>query len=246
MKLGKLSPRVDPRNLKMAKYLSVDLPFPDQCEFYSKMSAPWGMMLNDQLGDCTCAAAGHMIEQWTVNAGTGIIPTDSDILAAYEAITGYNPSKSNSDQGAVELDVLNYWRNTGIGGHKIGAYVVMNPADINHIKAAVSIFGGAYIGIALPLAAEAQDIWNTDTDDGSIAWDPGGWGGHAVEVCGYDAYQLTIVTWGQLKRMTWGFWQKYCDEAYAIISPDFLIGGLKTPAGFDMATLTSDLQAVAN
>jgi hypothetical protein len=36
----------------------------------------------------------------------------------------------------------------------------------------------------------------------------------------------------------------YCDEAYAIISQDFLDGNNKAPNGFDLESLTKDLQAV--
>ena len=44
--------------------------------------------------------------------------------------------------------------------------------------------------------------------------------------------------------MTWGFWNTYCDEAYAIISPDFLekkAGQLTTPDGFNLQQLQADL-----
>jgi hypothetical protein len=43
--------------------------------------------------------------------------------------------------------------------------------------------------------------------------------------------------------MTWSFWERYVDEAYALISPDFLEGG-KTPNGLDLASLKADLALV--
>ena len=72
---------------------------------------------------------------------------------------------------------------------------------------------------------------------------PGSWGGHAVDVVRYDAAGLTIVTWGRLKGMTWSFWDRYCDEAYCILSRDFLDGG-RAPNGFDLDALRADLQLV--
>ena len=39
--------------------------------------------------------------------------------------------------------------------------------------------------------------------------------------------------------MTWGFWGTYCDEAHALLSPNW-----HAPAGFDMAALQADLAAV--
>jgi len=64
-----------------------------------------------------------------------------------------------------------------------------------------------------------------------------------VDVVGYDAAGLTVVTWGAPKAMTWPFWDRYCDEAYCIISEDFLRDG-RSPAGFDVASLRHDLALV--
>ena len=46
----------------------------------------WGMMMNDALGDCTCAALGHLIQAWTAESGTEYTPPDSAILTAYEKL----------------------------------------------------------------------------------------------------------------------------------------------------------------
>ena len=87
------------------------------------------MMHNDTIGDCTCAAAGHLVMEWTANVGAETTPADADILAAYSAITGYDPKTGANDNGAVETDVLNYWRKTGIAGHKIMAYAALEPGN---------------------------------------------------------------------------------------------------------------------
>jgi len=71
---------------------------------------------------------------------------------------------------------------------------------------------------------------------------PGSWGGHAVPVVAYDARGLTVVTWGALQTMTWTFWEAYCEEAYAIISNDYLTAQKETPAGFNLAQLQEDLK----
>ena len=72
---------------------------------------------------------------------------------------------------------------------------------------------------------------------------PGSWGGHAVDVVGYDEAGLTVVTWGALKRMTWAFWGRYGDEAWCVLSPDFLADG-RSPQGFDLEALQRDLALV--
>ena len=62
-----------------------------------------------------------------------------------------------------------------------------------------------------------------------------------MPVVAYDARTVTVVTWGALQVMTWSFWAAYCDEAYAILSNDYLTGKKKTPAGFSLAQLLADL-----
>jgi hypothetical protein len=34
----------------------------------AEVKGTWAMMDNDQIGDCTCAAAGHLIMEWTAAA----------------------------------------------------------------------------------------------------------------------------------------------------------------------------------
>jgi hypothetical protein len=247
MKLGKHPARHDPRTLQLANYLRPEAlsTIPPTIDWTSKVTQGWPMMRNDTLGDCTCAAAGHLIEEWTANATQIQIPSDADIIQAYSAITGYNPEDPSTDRGAVETDVLNYWRKTGIAGHRIDAYATLEPGNHDHVRAATYIFGGCYIGVALPSSAQTQQVWAVPPGGPHGRGAPGSWGGHAVPVVAYDAVGLMVVTWGALKRMTWSFWDAYCDEAYVIISEDWLTSADRTPTGFDMAALQQDLQEVA-
>ena len=68
--LGKRPVRHDPRTLRLARYLDPKLPPPPAAAAWSKRAAaPWGMMLNDTLGDCTIASIGHGIQVLTANSG---------------------------------------------------------------------------------------------------------------------------------------------------------------------------------
>jgi hypothetical protein len=246
LKLGKQVARHDPRALLMASYVTPALPTPPaSLDLTTKIKA-WGMMDNDDIGDCTCAAAGHLLMEWTENATKKMFtPTDQQIIAAYSAITGYNPTTGANDNGAVEVDVLNYWRQSGIAGHKITAYVSLEPSNHNHVMDSVYIFGGCYIGLQLPISAQAQvqnhQPWSVPPGGTTGDGKPGSWGGHAVPVMAYNSQGVTVVTWGALQIMTWSFWEAYCDEAYAILSPDYLTGKKKSPQGFDMDQLQADL-----
>ena len=249
MKLGKQAPSNDPRNLQFAKYLRTDqLPTPPATVDYgAAVDRPWGMMDNDTIGDCTCAAAGHLIMEWNANEQRTVTPTDKEIVHAYSKITGYVPGDPSTDHGAVETDVLNYWRKHGIGAHKIMAYVSVDPQNLEHVRAALDLFGGCYIGLQLPISAQQQDEWTVPAGGPTGDGKPGSWGGHAVPVVGYDSQGLTCITWGDRKVMTWQFWTTYCDEAYAVLSRDFLSAGggdPTAPNGFDLPALEGDLGAL--
>ncbi len=242
-KLGKKPARHDTRTLQMANYLGLPQ-IPAARDWTEKAAAHWGMMLNDKLGDCTCAAMGHITQAWTANAGPKeVTVSDQAVLAAYEAVSGYDPQRPDTDRGAVELDVLKYWRKTGVGGHKIDAFVALEPRNHTHVQAAVELFGGAYIGLALPVSAQRQHVWSVPPGGANGIGAPGSWGGHAVVVEAYDAHGLTCITWGQKKRMTWSFWDAYCDEAYAPLS-QLWAGKKPAPNGFDLAALRADLEEI--
>lgn len=245
IKLGKRPPRRDPRTLQLASYMRLEaLPALPAMQNWGGKVMDWGMMKNDAVGDCTCAAAGHLIEAWTSNVSQEVVPADDAIIAAYAAITGYNPQTGANDNGAAELDVLNYWRQTGIANHKIDAYVALEPGNHDHIRAAVYIFGGCYIGLQLPNSAQKQRVWSVAPQGTQGDGAPGSWGGHAVPVVAYDSLGLTVVTWGQLKHMTWNFWNTYCDEAYAVLSEDFVNANKIAANGIDLQSLQADLNQV--
>src|SRR5215467_97058 len=245
-KLGKHRPQIDKRTLQFGAYLTKALAPPPATVDYTKPVSAWPMMGNDTYGDCTCAAAGHMIEEWTANTGTEKILADAAILHAYNHFAHGNP-----DAGADMLSVLKYWRKTGIGGDKIAAFAQLEPQNDVQAKDSVSIFGTLYIGLALPNFAVPPD-----TDFLTIPWlvPPGGTvgdaapnqdNGHCVPAVGYDERSLYIVTWGAVKSMSWQFYDAYADEAFAVLSPDWINQKVGTsPSGFDMAALTEDLTVV--
>lgn len=249
VKLGKLSPRHDPRTLQFAQYLPSSLPKPaDSCD-WSPAVKNWPMMANDRLGDCTCAAAGHLIQDWSFNRSQKdpkpfppFTPTDAQIVAAYSQITGYNSATGENDNGAVELDVLKFWKKHGIAGQKISAYVALEPGNLDHVKYSIILLGGCYIGVSLPLSAQNQpDVWSVV---GGHSAAPGSWGGHAVCPVGYDLQFVYFISWGKLMKMTWQFWLKYVDEAYAILSPEWIESNKVAPSGFRLDQIQADLKLI--
>jgi hypothetical protein len=227
----------------LSKYTST-LPAPPPATSYDGKITSLGMMLNDKLGDCTCAAVGHCIQQWTAEAqAKQVILPDQDIEKLYEIVGHYNPANPNSDKGAVEIDVLNYWLGSPVQGNRLSAFCALEPQNHQEIQDAVFIFGNCYIGLALPLSAQTQTVWTVPAGGATGQGAPGSWGGHAVPIVAYDQRGLTCITWGELKRMTWQFWNAYCDEAYGLLSPDWVKAG-KTPAKFDWKQLEADMAAL--
>jgi hypothetical protein len=244
-KLGKRPRKFDHRTLKLQKYLIAGVlpPAPKAYQWDGSLSA-WGMMQNDTIGDCTCAAAGHLEMAWTEDNNDLFTPTDQEIVAAYSAITGYVPGNAATDVGAACLDVLNYWRNSGIAGHQIIAYTSIEPWQQNFLKDATYLFGGLYIGLGLPISAQTMTDWDiTKSSDVTGNGVPYSWGGHCVPVIGYDQEWVYVITWGQVMRMSWRFQIAYCDEFYAVISNDFLKDGV-APTGFNLSALQNDLAAI--
>ena len=256
-RLGKRAPRRDKRTLQFSKYVDrTKLPLPPKEAGYSLKVQDWPMMLNDQLGDCVIAAAGHMVEQWTQYAsGTPAIISDSDILKAYEDVGGYIPGQPWTDQGCDMLSALNYWRKTGIGGHKIAAYAALDLNQMLDVSLAVSLFGNVYLGVALPLYVQGSDVWEVPSHGPYGDGSPGSWGGHAIPIVGYSYLPpsninpnhepgLQVVSWGQIYPMTWNFIVAYADEAYAVISQDWINKNGMSPSGFNMKALLADLAEI--
>lgn len=227
--LGKKPAKVDNKRFMLTDFLPKCHP-PASANWFGSVT-DFGMMLNDQLGDCTCAAIGHAEQVATLNSLSGeVTPVDELISLLYEHSCGYVPGDPNTDQGGVITDVLDFVREHTLGMHKpephmhhrptLYAYADPDPGDINHVKQAIATFWVVDIGLQLPLTAQSQvgGLWdvvgdpNTDPDS-----QPGSWGGHSIVVSAYDADTVTGITWGQLQKMTWRFWRTYVDESHALL-----------------------------
>ncbi|SRR6266851_5597180 len=245
-RLGKREPKIDSRTLQFADYLGAQPPPAPVSENWGTKVSAWGMLGNDTIGDCTTAASGHMIEAWTSDVGPEFLVPESAVITAYSAVSGYDPVTGANDNGAYCLDVLNYWRKTGIAGHKILAYAALKPGHQFHVEAGVYLFGSAYLGLEMPISAQSQvgGVW--DVPAGGLTGDgtPGSWGGHAVPAVAYGPSGVTVVTWGALQHMTWAFLAAYCSEAYAVLSADFLNASKISASGFNLVALKADLHKV--
>lgn len=237
-RLGLRAIKRDSRTLRLGAYLGAELPPPPPEKDWTGGVTAFGMMLNDQLGDCTIAALGHAVQTWSLaSGGTEVTVPDSTIESAYSSWDGYVSGNASTDNGGIELDVLNDFRRDGLAGVSLLGYADPDPRNLLEIRQAIALLGGVYIGITLTNAQLAQSVWDVvPGDDSGIA------GGHAVWVPKYEAgaYPFTCVTWGRLQPMTAAFWNSAVQEAHGLLSSDWLTTQ-GSPAGFDLATLQADL-----
>lgn len=213
----------------------------------------WGMLLNDQYGDCVIAAAYHAILEMTTYAGNPIIPTDAEAEAAYSGATGFDPKDPSTDQGTVVMGhggFMEYWTNTGlmIGGSKVNkldAYFQITRMNAVEWMKAVHYFGGFMFGFNVPESIMAADqppfVWN----------DPSGpfVGGHEVWVCGYETVGsgmvlFDLVSWGARYRMTVDFMEKVGAEIVVPYDSLSLNAQGLNGAGLTKDQLTADMSAL--
>lgn len=254
MPLGRLPMKPQPKLLRLSSYLlgAAELPEPPASFDLVSDVASWPMYDNDRLGDCTCAAAGHMVQAWTAANKVEHVP-DPSLVDLFYWETGDPPASTGTaggptDTGRVETDVLNYWRRHALGTSPITAYVAVDPKNGSRVLDGIYLFGGLYLGVALPVTAQRQQVW--DVVDPSLRGDsaPGSWGGHAVPALAYvgtdRGVEYTVVTWGGLMPVTGAFFSAYVEEAYAVLSPDWLGSEDGAPNGFNLDALKADLEAL--
>jgi hypothetical protein len=239
----------------LENYLSAaGLPSAPLCIDRASKVASWPMYMNgpdpanppaspDGIEDCTCAAPGHIVQGWTAYAGTGVTLPDSAILTAYEAVSGYNPATGANDNGAEMADVCAYWQKTGFGTHKLAGYAALgDPTDIALLGQILNTFGTVYVGINCPESAQTQfgDIWT---------YSPGSpiEGGHAICLQQTVTDQmgcLHFVTWGALQKAEVAFVEHYVEEAWCVVSEDWIDANGTTIEGLDLTQLIADSQDV--
>jgi hypothetical protein len=252
-KLGRLHRTYDPRIPHMSALTAGQIlqPPPAHIDYTKGMPKKLGMMLNDRLSDCTCAAIYHALQVWTFNAG-GKMETqpDADVEKLYILACGYNPRLSGEGPGGNEQHVLTYLLNTGapIGPaghatHRIAAFVEVDPRNTDDVRRAIVDCGVVYIGFnvpqyIMPANAATPAVWNVETGNDAIV------GGHAVVLAGYSAAGARLISWGQYYTMSWAFFAKYVDEVYAIADNTWIQKMGATPGGLTLAELEVQMKGL--
>lgn len=201
----------------------------------------WGMLANDQVGDCVIAGGMHETMLWSRVGGNPIASFNDDVaLQMYSEITGYNADNTNSDQGTDMAAAAAFRKKTGLidtNGvrHKIDYYLALTPGNLKQYLIALYLFEAVGIGIQFPESAEQQFAegkpWTVESSN--II------GGHYVPLVSQRTY-INLVTWGKLFQMTNPFFERYNDEGIVYLSSEMLINK-KSAEGFDYDNLMADL-----
>lgn len=231
--------------LDLARYVKDSVLPPAQVERTTAMVRyPWGMLGNDEYGDCAVAGMLHGQEVWGLKAGRTPIPwTTNHCLSLYFEVNNVPPGPpgSQSDQGTDPNAMMQYWKNVGLPGHEIAGWATLDPAS-PHIHRAIWEFGIVLYCMALPLAVQDEGVHWSIKGTGPD-WAPGSWGGHLVTGDSYTVDgHLGLISWGQLGDMTPQFLEAYGEMVLVPLSPDALNAvSHDGPAGFNFAKMRSDL-----
>jgi hypothetical protein len=216
-KLGKVAAKRDSRNLRLRAVLKAVKKLPAEYDFdKTHKGIPTPMFANDNYGDCVIAGRAHQTLRFEkIEQGSLLMITDKDVLKEYFKET------DGEDSGLIVLDSIKLWRKSGwkVGKntYKIQAFAEINLENNEEVKRAIYADVGIGLGLQLPKTAQEElqtgKPWSTTTGKNSKS---GSWGGHYVYVSGYTKIGPVCVTWGRKQQMTWKWFDKYCDEGYAM------------------------------
>jgi hypothetical protein len=251
-KLGLHDPRPGAIPLRFATYLHHSaLPTPPETFGRMDMVKNWGMLGNDEWGDCAIAGPLHQIMLNCAESGTSVsIDTDA-ALRNYSEITNFDenagPSGENPTDNGTSIDAMaKAWLKTGLADsdgkrHKIVAFVDLNPGDTRELWTAMYLFGSVGLGFALPDSAQDQTA-NRE------AWDvvPGAniVGGHYVPAFNKLSTEMNCgVSWGNPQPFTTRFYRTYNNQGVVALDEEMLTN-MRSLEGFDDAQLRDDIRQV--
>ena len=187
---------------------------------------------NDQYGDCTVAWIAHQLTVQNGLAGQKFTPTSQEVVNLYFKLSG------GADSGLALTDVLKALTR-GALGQQILADCNVNPSDFTVVKKAIRYLGGLFIGFPTT-GVNSRNIDQVAQFQNGKPWTVTGnrlQGGHAVIATGYDdsTGMLDILTWGGKQLATYEWWEKYVDEAHAIVTKSLTVFDNETVANLQKA-----------
>jgi hypothetical protein len=202
---------------------------------------------NDSIGDCVYAAPAHFAMLVGQLTGRPISISRGQVVDAYAAATGFNPTTGSGDNGAYTRDMLDEWRTVGLYGTQLDAYCSVDYRNPDEVLLALFFAGGLVGGYELPIASQGQvdEQGNPDWSIPPGGWPsgqgPGTWGGHCIAEHATQMGQAN--SWGLNTHFTGGWRQACCGELWMPLLKGWQLGNGRAPNGFAYDDLLSDARA---
>lgn len=201
------------------------------------------MFGKDEHSNCVVAARAHQTRRLELIETRRVLTITDD-----EVLMDWSNENGHTRQVPYALDSLKEWRSSGLRvqgrRYKTAAFAAVDCRDLAHVRTAIYLLHGVGAGFSLPYsvtrhtdARGCRDVARESTE----ATDPHG--GHFVLLTGWDREGPIAITWGRRQRMTWRFFETYCDEAYAVVDAlDPWVAGRRK--GIDVVKLKGWLREV--
>lgn len=193
----------------------------------------WGMLGNDQYGDCGVAGLEHGFM-----ADAAVLGLNEQAATDAQAVSYYLKYTDGQDAGVVLSQYLAHVKQAGYYGRTIAAYAPVSVSDTATLHFAVNAFDFAYAGIAVTAgmqeAFQEHQPWTLETLETPVV------GGHCIPVVGYDSQYLYAVTWGGVQPIAYSAWQYIASESWAVITGE-LVAAKGDGHGISLTALQADL-----
>jgi hypothetical protein len=223
---------------------------------YGVTGLNWGMLGNDEFGDCFWASAAHETMA-LAHLGGRPVPTFSteSVLSSYcsylgiqrKALNEKTDEGTDARQGAKARATLgvadahewdNHYQEPGATGHRIGAYLFDESRDPDKIRSAIYTFGAVEVCVNLQAAQQetfSQGFWEYDPKSKID-------GGHAITGCYVKDGKIYLVSWGGEIEVGDEFFDKLVQTVIVYISGAQLDAAGVTPNGLNKAALVAALK----
>lgn len=256
LRLGRRPFIEDPRDLHLANYVdlsTIHLPDPVAAGPFDHTTwlgaREWGVLGNDDWGDCGLAAPAHDTMALTAIAtGTPAPFTTQSVLSDYKCF-GFNPAagapgENPTDQGVEVRAVYKFRRKWGVVDgtgkrHRIGHYMRVDWRNEELVSIAKRLFGVVNYGFNLPESAIEQ--FNHGEPWAPVSGSENAGGHDVIDL----ADPSKMISWGAAVEVTQPFKRQYTEEAWCALSRELLDDHGLSPDGFDLERLLADYAALS-
>jgi hypothetical protein len=201
----------------------------------------WGVFGSDTTPDAVFAAFANGLVAARAAHGKFVDFTDTDVKRDFAAASGWNGTDSDDSVKGIRIhDALQYWLEEGLAASDgsiqyIAGYTSLKVRDADELERTVRALGWSVIGIRVykkfqgwyqTVGSSAnQDIeppvWSIENRGGGIA------GLTAVPVVGLtDNGDFIAVVWGRRQIITREYYERFSDEAWAVIEFGHVTGDI--------------------